>query len=183
MSKTLKILFILLIVLVLATAISSAWLYLYPRKGVIKSDFTWGVAFSQMHAEYLQLNWREVYLEILDDLGVRYLKLHTTWDWVEGEKDSYFFNDIDWQLQEAKKRDVHIIYVIGMKTGRWPECHIPAWAQGKSKEEQQRELLEYITQVVTDIRILNLSPNGRWKMNLFSGLANAPYGTMTAEIF
>ena len=35
-----------------------------------------------------------------------------------------------------------------MKTGRWPECHLPEWAKPLSKEEQQEELLNYIKEVV-----------------------------------
>ena len=40
-----------------------------------------------------------------------------------------------------------VIYVLGMKTGRYPECHIPIWATTLSKKEQQSELLDYLTQV------------------------------------
>jgi GH35 family endo-1,4-beta-xylanase len=35
-----------------------------------------------------------------------------------------------------------------MKTGRWPECHIPTWANNLSEKDQQSELLNYITTVV-----------------------------------
>jgi len=113
-----------------------------------QSNITWGVDFSQSQAEYLKLNWKELYLAILHDLGAKNIKLHTNWDWVEGKQDDYYFNDIDWQIQQAEQSNVKIIYVIGMKTGRWPECHIPAWGQGLSQKEQQTELLKYITAVV-----------------------------------
>ena len=62
---------------------------------------------------------------------------------------TYFFNDIDWQIQQAESHGASIMYVVGMKTGRWPECHIPAWAVGLSKQEQQDAILNYIEQVVT----------------------------------
>jgi len=41
-----------------------------------------------------------------------------------------------------------MIMVIGMKTGRWPECHIPEWAKGLSKEEQQERVLKLIREIV-----------------------------------
>lgn len=109
-----------------------------------KADhITWGVNFSQAQAEFLKMDWKETYLAILDDLGAKHIKLITNWDWVEGERGTYYFDDIDWQIQEAEKRNVKIIYVVGMKTGRWPECHLPKWAENLSKQEQQQEILKY----------------------------------------
>lgn len=122
--------------------------YLFLSKSPKPEKITWGVNFSQMQAEALGLNWKKTYLAVLDELGVKNIKLHTQWDWVEGKKGKYFFNDIDWQVREAEKRNVKLIYVVGMKTGRWPECHIPKWAAGLSKQEQQDEILKYIKEVV-----------------------------------
>ncbi len=85
-----------------------------------QTGIIWGVDFSQSQAEYLGLDWKETYSAVIRDLGVRHIKLHTNWDWIEGENDKYFFNDTDWQLREAKRNDVKLIYVVGMKTGRWP---------------------------------------------------------------
>jgi hypothetical protein len=113
-----------------------------------QDGITWGVNFSQSQAEYLGLNWKETYLSIVDDLGAKNLKLITNWSWIEGKRDEFYFSDVDWQIQQAEQRDVKIIYVLGMKTGRWPECHIPDWAQDLPKREQQQELLQYMTQVV-----------------------------------
>jgi len=111
-------------------------------------NITWGVDFSQMQAETLKLNWKETYLAIIDDLGVKDIKLHTQWDWVEGIKNEYFFDDIDWQLKKAEESNVKIIYVVGIKTGRWPECHTPEWVNTLSKEEQQQAALDYIKETV-----------------------------------
>lgn len=111
-------------------------------------NITWGVDFSQMQAQSLKLDWKEAYLAIINDLGIKNIKLHTQWDWVGGKKDNYYFDDIDWQLAQAEKYNAKIIYVVGMKTGRWPECHIPEWAADLSGDGQQQELLKYITEVV-----------------------------------
>ena len=122
--------------------------YFFVGKAKVQDSITWGVDFSQSQAEYLGLNWKDVYLAIISDLKVKNIKLHTNWNWVEGKKDNYFFNDIDWQIKQAEQNNVKIIYVIGMKTGRWPECHMPDWSVGLSKNDQQTELLPYITAVV-----------------------------------
>ncbi len=131
-----------------AIAALSVIYFLFIFKPPVQKPVSWGVDFSQMQAESLKLNWKETYLAILEDLRVDNIKLHTQWDWVEGTKDEFYFKDIDWQVQQAQKNGAGIIYVVGMKTGRWPECHLPAWAVGLSKEEQQERILLYIAKVV-----------------------------------
>jgi len=108
----------------------------------------WGVNFSQKHAENLGLDWRETYSALLNDLGVKNLKVAAHWDLLEPQKDEYYFDDLDWQIEKAKEYNTKVILVIGMKTGRWPECHIPEWAVNLKKEEQQKEILEIIKKIV-----------------------------------
>ena len=115
----------------------------------IQTNITWGVDFSQFQAEYLKLDWKATYLSIINDLGVKNIKIHTNWKLVETGKDTYDFDDTDWQIQQAEQNNVNIIYVLGMKTGRWPECHIAPWALSLSEKDQQSELLKYITAVVS----------------------------------
>lgn len=141
--KTLfKIFFCLLLSIILVLAY-----FLFIAKPP-KQNVTFGVNFSQMQAEALKLDWKEVYLAILKDLGAKQIKILTNWDFVEGTKDAFYFNDVDWQLQQAKNYQASVVYVVGMKTGRWPECHVPSWADTISKKQQQDELLNYIKEVV-----------------------------------
>jgi hypothetical protein len=144
--KSLKIFIIILIAFfVLLTPV---FCYFYVGKATEAKNITWGVDFSQMQTEVLGLNWKETYLAVLNDLGAKNIKLHTQWDWVEGIKDDYYFDDIDWQIKKAEEKNAKIIFVVGIKTGRWPECHIPAWVNNLSKEQQQEQVLEYINEVV-----------------------------------
>ena len=108
----------------------------------------WGVSFSQKHAENLGLDWQETYLAILDDLKIKNLRLISHWDLIEKKKDEYEFEDLDWQIEEAEKRGVKIILVIGIKTPRWPECHIPDWAELFSQEKREKEILDLIREIV-----------------------------------
>ena len=146
MNKMIPILFLFLALIFILFA--GIYCYFFVGSAAKIENITWGVNFSQSQAEYLKLDWKEAYSAIINDLGAKNIKLHTNWDWVEGKKDDYFFDDIDWQIKQAEKKNVKIIYVIGMKTGRWPECHIPSWAQNLSKEQQQTELLKYMTEVI-----------------------------------
>lgn len=154
MVKISKIFFIFLITVIIALAIIVFIWFFAPMYSPNvqernKNGITWGIDFSQSQAEYLQLDWKKAYLAIINDLKARNIKLHTNWNWVEGEKDKFFFDDIDWQIKQAERNKVKIIYVIGMKTGRWPECHIPSFAENLPKEQQQEELLKYVSEVVS----------------------------------
>jgi len=132
---------------IILAGVLGAVVFLIPAPASKK--IMWGVNFSQMQAEALHLNWKQLYLSILEDLGVKKIKLVTNWDFVGGTRGTYFFDDIDWQIAQAQSYHATIVYVVGMKTGRWPECHIPSWAEGLSKQEQQKEILSYITAVVS----------------------------------
>ncbi len=109
---------------------------------------SWGVNFSQKHSQNFGLDWRANYLSLLDDMNVKKIKTAVDWDMTEPEKDKFVFDDTDWQLNEAQKRGAEIIPVIGMKTSRWPECHIPDWAKNLSKEEQQKEILAELAKII-----------------------------------
>ena len=107
-----------------------------------------GVTFSKIQAENMGLNWKEVYLAVLDDLGFKKIRLSAYWPEIEPEKDRFKFEDLDWQIEEASKRNVEIILAVGQRLPRWPECHIPSWAEKLKKEERQERLLNLITKIV-----------------------------------
>lgn len=112
-----------------------------------REDVHLGMTFSSRYATDLGLDWRETYLALLDDVGVRKLRLPVYWDLVEREKGAYDFSDLDWQLAEAKKRDAAVILAVGSKVPRWPECHIPAWARDDTALRQEA-LLTFIRKAV-----------------------------------
>lgn len=126
--------------------------YFFIAKAPLQKEIAWGVDFSQMQAEALGLNWKKTYSAILEDLRVKHIKLHTQWDFVEDKRGEYYFADTDWQVDEATKYHASVIYVVGMKTGRWPECHLPLWAEGLSKPQQQEAILRYIENTVARYR-------------------------------
>jgi len=112
-------------------------------------NIIWGVNFSQKHSQGLGLDWKENYSALLDDLGVRNIKLAAHWDLIEPEDNQFDFQDLDWQIEKAEEKGAKLILAIGMKTPRWPECHVPEWAKSKSKEEQQVEILKMLGSVVS----------------------------------
>jgi hypothetical protein len=136
---------IILIIFVLALIVFCLFFVGNPPKA---EKITWGVDFSQKHAQNLGLDWKETYSALLSDLGAKNLKVAAHWDLLEPEKDKYYFDDLDWQVNEAQKNKAKVILIIGMKTSRWPECHIPGWAKDIGKEKQQEEILEMLKEIV-----------------------------------
>ena len=144
MNKKLKYMLIALLVIIIII-----FVYFFVGFSKENENVSWGVNFSQKHAQSLGIkDWKQAYTDILDEMGVRKLKIGTYWDYHEWQPGEYHFNELDWQIQEAEKRDAKVILVIGMKTIGWPECHIPEWAKSLSKEEQQESILKYLEQVV-----------------------------------
>ncbi len=98
-------------------------------------EIEWGATFSPKQARDLGLDWKEVYLALLDDMKIKKLRLAAPWNEVEVKRGDYDFSDIDWMLEEAKKRDVFVIMAVGRKLFRWPECHDPDWLFDIEKNE------------------------------------------------
>ena len=139
-----KRLFFIILIVLLATVFA----FLFVGEAKEAENIAWGVNFSQKQATYLNPAWRETYLALLEDLNVKNIKIAAHWDMLEFKNQEFFFEDLDWQLDEAKRVGAKVLLAIGMKTPRWPECHIPEWANTLSKEELQEEILEMLETVV-----------------------------------
>ena len=138
------ILFIILVIFCLVGLL----IYLVTGQAPNVPDIAFGITFSQIFAEKMGLDWPEAYLNILDDLKVKKLRLIAYWPKIEPNQGEYSFTDLDWQISEAVKRDAEVILVIGRKLPRWPECHIPDWARNLNESEQQERLLLLLTEIV-----------------------------------
>lgn len=120
-------------------------------------NISYGISFSKFHSDELGLDWKETYLALLNDLGVKNLRLSAHWPMIEPEDDKFNFSEIDFQMQEAAKKNISVILAVGRRLPGWPECHVPGWVQAKSEKEKNKnnkqdfnkeELLEYIEKVV-----------------------------------
>ncbi|MCK5332713.1 cellulase family glycosylhydrolase [Candidatus Parcubacteria bacterium] len=116
-----------------------------PRQNM---KVAYGVTFSKAFAQHLGLDWKETYLALLDDAGAKKVRLPSYWSEIENERGTYFFQDLDWQISEAEKRGVAVVLALGQKQPRWPECHIPVWAENLSEAERQDELIKSIVKIV-----------------------------------
>lgn len=139
---------LLAVLLFIVVVVVAGFVYLFVGFSSPAENITWGVNFSSKHARAMGLDWKETYTALLDDLGVRNLKIAVHWDYIQPREGEFDFEDLDWQMSEASSRDAEVLLVVGMKTPRWPECHVPGWAKDMSKEEQQSSILFMLKEVV-----------------------------------
>ncbi|MFH1029773.1 MAG: cellulase family glycosylhydrolase, partial [bacterium] len=135
-------------------------LYLIFRmkpEGLVSSpdEIEWGVSFSKEFAEHMGLDWKNLYLSILDDLKAKTIRIPLYWTEIEPYEKQYFFDDYDWMIEEARQRSVRLVLVVGRKVPRWPECHIPDWVSSYEKEYQQEKTLAYIEQSVNRYKTID----------------------------
>jgi hypothetical protein len=108
----------------------------------------YGVSFNTIYAQELGLNWKQVYDALFEELQIKKIRLAAHWNMVEPLQDTYSFQELDYQIKKATEKDAQIVLAVGKRLPRWPECHVPEWALNLSKEEQEKEILQYIEEVV-----------------------------------
>jgi hypothetical protein len=138
----------LLVLAVIATIFVGVIVFLFTRNYEPDAGVIFGVTFSQKYAEELNLDWRETYLAILDELQVSHLRLVAYWDVIEAKEGEYDFADLDWQVSLADQRGRNIMLSVGRRMPRWPECHDPAWLTQKTEEEIRTSQLAFVKEVV-----------------------------------
>jgi Beta-galactosidase len=109
----------------------------------------YGMSFNTLYANELGLDWKETYDAILDDLGVRHLRLAAHWPMVEPSPGVYNFEEMDYQIKRAEEVGAEVIFAVGRRLPRWPECHVPSWLEGVPQEEFRARQLAYMETVIT----------------------------------
>lgn len=146
---------ILLIGLVGAIFLLSKWL-------MTPSEPAFGTTFSAIYARELGLDYKQAYLAILDDLGVKKMRLPVYWSEIESRAGEFDWTSLDFLVREAEKRDVELTLVVGRKVPRWPECYVPDWAEGLTGLAAEAALLNMERAVVERYR--NSPVLARWQV-------------------
>lgn len=116
-------------------------------------EVTWGVTFSHKYAwQDLGVDWTDAYWQMITDLKVKDVRLVAHWDMIEERDEEYNFADLEWMMDVAEENDVNVLFTLGRRTPRWPECHDPAWIKNLSKVEQDEKLLEMMEKTVKHFR-------------------------------
>jgi hypothetical protein len=123
-------------------------LYVLARKDV-PQHITYGMSYNVPYVLELGLNPDEVFDAYLYDLKVRHLRMSAHWTLIEPKKDTYDFAWMDKDLKNAEGVHADVIFGVGRRLPRWPECHVPVWAKTMTWDDQKKEILQYIEAVVT----------------------------------
>lgn len=120
---------------------------LYEKFSIAK-NIRYGVSYSSDFATFLGLDYKKTYIDSLDELKIKNIRLTSYWTTLEKEQGKFDFSETDFLISEASKRRVNIILVVGTRQPRWPECYVPDWAKKLDVKERQKGVLSLITKVV-----------------------------------
>ncbi len=140
---------ITLLILILAAGVFAGYFY---KQFTPSPNPEFGLSYSTEAAKGLGFDPKQEYLDILDDLKPKKLRLTAYWDQIESKQGQYDFTLMDQLLQEADKRNLDVILVLGHKEPRWPECHQPDWYNGLSKDQQDTAVISMLTDSVNHFK-------------------------------
>ncbi len=101
-----------------------------------------GTTFSPRQCRYLQVDAPRTLQAILQhpfDL----IRIAAYWDDLEPQEGVFDFSSLDWQIAQARAKQVPVVLCVGMKAPRWPEYFIPAWALRQLKLRKGGEVSEH----------------------------------------
>lgn len=145
--KTILFLILMISIWILIVYLASQ----YRIYGTTRSN-NLGVSFSADQARFLNLDPKDVLEASMRDLKFSEYRLVSYWDKIEPEPTEYNFSDLDWQFDLAAKYHKKINLSLGLRQPRWPECHFPGWAKGKSESELTPQILNFLQAVVERYR-------------------------------
>jgi hypothetical protein len=122
--------------------------YMIASAQIAASSAQIGATYSTKYATILGLDWRSVYLELLHDLNIQYVRLPVYWDQIEKEPGVFDWADIDWQLEQAAKTNTKVLIALGYRVPRWPECYAPGWAKTQRADQFKQSLFAMLSAVV-----------------------------------
>lgn len=139
------------IVVVIAAAVILGSMYGIARWYIAQSNdrpLTLGVSFIPAYAQSLGLDPQQTMDALINDVGVRHFRLVSYWNQLEPKRGEYDFSLLDWQFQKAEAAGAKVTLGLGLRQPRWPECHMPSWAENRPVEEWQPQLETFIEKVV-----------------------------------
>ncbi|MFH1426750.1 MAG: hypothetical protein ABIG66_04975 [Candidatus Kerfeldbacteria bacterium] len=117
-----------------------------------KAEPIMGATFSTKYCKELGLDWKKVYIALLDDMEIRVLRIPIYWDEIEKKQGQVNLDDVRWMLDEAQKRGARVTPAVGRRVPRWPECHPPKWTRYLFEDEIQDAELAMIRTVTTELK-------------------------------
>ena len=103
-----------------------------------------GATFIPDYARHFGLDPEETMRAMTNELGIKNFRLVSYWNKGEPTEGVYDFSELDWQFALAEATDSKVSLAIGLRQPRWPECHMPTWAENMSMIEWEPRLKQYM---------------------------------------
>lgn len=132
------------VILSVGTMYGIAQWYIHTQAG---KPLELGVSFIPDYAQSLGVDPQQT-MDALLGIGVKQLRLVSYWSDAEPTQGSYDFSQLDWQFKKAEAAHAKISLSVGLRQPRWPECHMPDWAQSETESTWQPQLEAYMSAVV-----------------------------------
>ncbi len=107
-----------------------------------------GASFIPDYATKLGVDPKETMDAMINDLGIKQLRLVGYWDKLEPQPGVYDFSELDWQFEKANAANVKVSLALGLRQPRWPECHMPNWAKDEPMDVWSIQLKAFMKQVI-----------------------------------
>ncbi|HEY7293387.1 MAG TPA: beta-galactosidase, partial [Dehalococcoidia bacterium] len=111
----------------LALFVGRYWYDAAPQRPV-----QFGASFSCRQVRYLGGDCPTAFAALLDDLGVRHVRLSLYWDEVEPQPGHFDFGETDALLRQAAQRGADVLLTVGIKAQRYPEVYLPSWLEPRA---------------------------------------------------
>lgn len=118
-----------------------------PSSDTSSADISTGFSFSPSYAEFLELDPRESYMEILDSFDFTSVRVPIYWDRVYRDG-KYDFSEVVFMAKEAKSRGLEVILSFGYRNFRWPECHSPQYLNDLDYTSFEKEVMFFAGKVL-----------------------------------
>ncbi len=122
----------------------------------------YGVTFSTLYVQQLGLDVEETYRALVEDLGVRVVRIAVYWSDVEREQGTFDWSMYDRLIEISRVNEVKVTLAVGTKLPRWPECYVPDWAQRFDETYQNKYARSYIKSAVEHFK--SSSAIERWQV-------------------
>jgi hypothetical protein len=106
-----------------------------------------GVSFIPDYAQSLGVD-PQAAMDGLTGIGVKHFRLVSYWSDMEQTPGQYDFSQLDWQFKKAEAANAKVSLALGLRQPRWPECHMPDWANKEPASQWQPQLEKYMAAVV-----------------------------------
>ena len=150
-----------------------------------KQPLQLGTTFIADYAEYLGLEPKQTLNAILSDLNMKNVRLVSYWSDIEQSQGTYDFSGLDWQFAMAAKYGAKVSLTIGLRQPRWPECHMPTWADNEPTSVWEPQLYAFMKAVINHYKnnpvLVSYQLENEFFMKIFGDCTNFDRSRLTEE--